>query len=226
MFRVLKFFFLVLGPTKKIFFRREMQIVAIIQHTHTTHLHHVCCHSTNRVRRRRQGHQGSGATTQRAPLFCFLTSSSSSFFGFVASARDLDGSASRAMMSGDFCVSIIQTEIPKRVVPRGKAIAETIWISKEEEREEKRVSETLDVPSIKRGARSISSIENAMMERYVFETRIKKKRSLDTNKKNPILFYTTNIFLPKKERDTDQNKLLLLFFHQQTVQVRLQGCQG
>ena len=207
-----------------------MQIVAIIQHTHThtTHLHHhVCCHSTNRVRRRPQGHQGSGATTQRAPLFCFLTSSSSSFFGFVASARDLDGSASRAMMSGDFCVSIIQTEIPKRVVPRGKAIAETIWISKEEEREEKRVSETLDVPSIKRGARSISSIENAMMERYVFETRIKKKRSLDTNKKNPILFYTTNIFLPKKERDTtDQNKLLLLFFHQQTVQVRLQGCQG
>ena len=162
---------------KKIF-RREMQIVAIIQHTHThtTHLHHhVCCHSTNRVRRRPQGHQGSGATTQRAPLFCFLTSSSSSFFGFVASARDLDGSASRAMMSGDFCVSIIQTEIPKRVVPRGKAIAETIWISKEEEREEKRVSETLDVPSIKRGARSISSIENAMMERYVFETRIKKK---------------------------------------------------
>ena len=209
-----------------------MQIVAIIQHTHThtTHLHHhVCCHSTNRVRRRPQGHQGSGATTQRAPLFCFLTSSSSSsFFGFVASARDLDGSASRAMMSGDFCVSIIQTEIPKRVVPRGKAIAETIWISKEEEREEKaRLGNPRRSVHQTRGARSISSIENAMTERYVFETRIKKKRSLDTNKKNPILFYTTNIFLPKKERDTtDQNKLLLLFFHQQTVQVRLQGCQG
>ena len=78
-------------------------------------------------------------------------------------------------MSGDFCVSYNRSRgIPKRVVPRGKAIAETIWISKEEEREEKRVSETLDVPSIKRGARSISSIENAMMERYVFETRIKK----------------------------------------------------
>ena len=225
MFRVLKFFFWFWDRRRKSSSEERCKSSPLFN-THTQHIY-IMFAATQQI----ASVAGLKATKVQVRrhnarrLFCFLTSSSS-FFGFVASARDLDGSASRAMMSGDFCVSIIQTKIPKRVVPRGKAIAETIWISKEEEREEKRVSETLDVPSIKRGARSISSIENAMMERYVFETRIKKKRSLDTNKKNPILFYTTNIFLPKKERDTDQNKLLLLFFHQQTVQVRLQGCQG
>ena len=113
---------MVLGPTKKIFFRREMQIVAIIQHTHTHNTSTSSCllplnksrpSPASRPPRFR-------CETQRARFFCFLTSSSSSFFGFVASARDLDGSASRAMMSGDFCVSIIQREFQNGLFRAGK----------------------------------------------------------------------------------------------------------
>jgi hypothetical protein len=45
--------------------------ILILAHVFTTlnkthlHKHHVCCYSTNRVRRRPQGHQGSGTSEFR-----------------------------------------------------------------------------------------------------------------------------------------------------------------
>jgi hypothetical protein len=35
------------------------------------HKHHVCCYSTNRVRRRPQGHQGSGVYSTARSFFLF-----------------------------------------------------------------------------------------------------------------------------------------------------------
>ena len=51
--------------------------ILILAHVFTTlnkthlHKHHVCCYSTNRVRRRPQGHQGSGVYSTARSFFLF-----------------------------------------------------------------------------------------------------------------------------------------------------------
>ena len=139
MFRVLKFFFFWFWDRRRKSSSEERCKSSPLFNTHTQHIY-IMFAATQQI----ASVAGLKATKVQVRrhnarrLFCFLTSSSS-FFGFVARARDLDPDLPLARWCAVIFAYLFNpiSGIPKRVVPRGKAIAETIWISKEEEREEK-----------------------------------------------------------------------------------------